>query len=118
MSSLIRPVIIPAILLSTVLAVPFTVHAADNHRTIVVSASRTPQTANKALASVTVISRKDIEKSQAPTLLDILRLKAGIDVSRTGGKGGEISLFIRGTNSNHVLVLIDGVRVGSSRSSA
>ncbi|MEE8389009.1 MAG: TonB-dependent receptor [Acidiferrobacterales bacterium] len=80
---------------------------------IIVTAARSAQTADEALASVSVINRKDIENSQAATVTELLRLEAGIDIARTGGPGQQTSLFLRGGNSDHALVLIDGVRVSS-----
>lgn len=83
-----------------------------------VTASRSSETVDAALVPVTVIDRPAIERSQARDLLDLLRLQAGIDLARTGGPGGATSLFLRGTNSNHVLVLVDGVRVSSFNTGA
>lgn len=80
---------------------------------IVVTATRTAQTADEALASVSVINRKRIENSQAATIAELLRLETGIDITRTGGPGQQTSLFLRGGNSDHALILIDGVRVSS-----
>jgi vitamin B12 transporter len=81
---------------------------------IVVTATRTAQTADETLASVTVITRDDIDRRQPQDLLELLRTETGIDISRTGGTGGSTNLFMRGTNSNQVLVLIDGVRAASA----
>jgi len=88
--------------------------ASTDNPTIVVTATRTPQTIDNSLAAVTVITRDDINASQARDIVDLLRRQAGIDMSRDGGPGQQTSLFLRGTNSNHVLVLIDGVRVASA----
>lgn len=85
---------------------------------VTVTASRRPQTVSEALVDVSVLSRADIEASQSPDLLDLLRLQPGIDVSRTGGSGQSSSLFLRGSNSNQVLFLVDGVRVASANSGA
>jgi vitamin B12 transporter len=82
--------------------------------TIEVTASRVAETVDATLADVSVITRKDIEASGAPDLIEVLRLQPGVDVARTGGAGQQTSVFLRGTNSTHVLVLIDGVRVASS----
>ncbi|MFW6339596.1 MAG: TonB-dependent receptor domain-containing protein [Wenzhouxiangella sp.] len=82
--------------------------------TIVVTANRDDQPLEEALARTSVITRADIELSQAPDLLELLRQQAGVDVTRSGGPGGQTSLFLRGSNSNHVLVLIDGVRVAAA----
>lgn len=81
---------------------------------IVVTATRQAQTVDAALADVTVITRADIEASGAPDLSDILRTQAGIDIARSGGAGEQTSVFLRGANSNHVLVLVDGVRIAST----
>lgn len=81
---------------------------------IVVTATRTARTADESLASVTVISRRDIEASQANSLDEVLRAVPDLDLSRNGGYGKSTSLFLRGTNAGHVLVLVDGVRAASA----
>jgi vitamin B12 transporter len=86
--------------------------------TIEVTASRIAETVDASLADVSIITRADIDASNAPDLIDLLRLQAGVDVARTGGAGQQTSVFLRGTNSNHVLVLIDGVRVASANTGA
>lgn len=80
---------------------------------VVVTATRSAETADEALAAVTVLDRKAIESSQALSLPDLLRSVPGVDVVNNGGLGQPASLFMRGTNSDHVLVLINGVKVGS-----
>lgn len=80
----------------------------------IVTANRYQQDKNDVIPSITVIDREDILNIQANNILDLLSLQQGIDVARNGGSGGATSVFMRGTNSNHVLVLIDGMRVGSS----
>ncbi len=86
--------------------------------TVEVTASRVAETADASLADVSVITRADIDVSGAPDLIDLLRLQVGVDVVRTGGAGEQTSVFLRGSNSNHVLVLIDGVRVASANTGA
>ncbi|HKE47710.1 MAG TPA: TonB-dependent receptor [Rhodanobacteraceae bacterium] len=86
--------------------------------TVQVTASRVPETVDDTLADVTVITRDDIDASGSRDVLDLLRLQAGVDLYRTGGAGQQTSLFLRGTNSNHVLVLIDGVRAASANTGA
>ena len=85
---------------------------------VIVTATRTAQTADESLAAVNVITRKDIEQSQANNITDLLRLQSGIDVARSGGPGQQTGLFMRGTNANHTLVLIDGVRAASPTTGA
>ncbi len=80
---------------------------------LVVTATRTAETVDETLAPVTVITRRDIERLQAQSVQDLLRGVPGIAIANNGGPGKVTSLFLRGTESDHVLVLIDGVRVGS-----
>jgi vitamin B12 transporter len=82
--------------------------------TLIVTATRTNETANESLASVTVITREDIERQQARSVQDVLRGVAGLQISSSGGLGKSTSTFLRGTNEDQVLVLIDGVKVGSA----
>lgn len=85
---------------------------------LVVTPSRMPEALDRSLAPVSVISREDIRLSAAQDLYELLRLQPGVDIVRTGGPGTQTSIFLRGTNSNHVLVLIDGVRVSSANTGA
>jgi vitamin B12 transporter len=82
--------------------------------TIVVTPTRTAQTADESLASVTVITRRDIERSQANNLMALLEQQMGINISRTGGEGKSAAIFVRGAAAKHVLVLVDGVRAASA----
>ncbi len=94
------------------------VNAAETPERVVVTGVRAEQAAEASLASVSVIDREQIEISQAPDLLELLRTEAGVDLTRGGGPGLQTSVFLRGANSNHVLVLIDGVRVAASGTGA
>jgi len=85
---------------------------------IVVTATRRAQTVDDTLATVSVITREDIARSQAPDLLTLLRGLPGVDLARTGGEGQSTSLFLRGSNSNQTLVLVDGVRIASANTGA
>jgi len=91
---------------------------ADEQDALIITATRTAETVDETLAAVTVITRADIEQSQAQDVTDLLRLQSGIDISRNGGPGASTSLFMRGTNSNQTLVLIDGVRASSTTTGA
>ncbi|WP_197328389.1 TonB-dependent receptor domain-containing protein [Ralstonia syzygii] len=79
----------------------------------VVTASRSEQRLADALPHTTVITRADIERSQAPDAVSLLRREAGIEIAQAGGPGATASLFMRGAGSNQTLILIDGVRVSS-----
>ncbi|HZR34271.1 MAG TPA: TonB-dependent receptor [Nevskia sp.] len=80
---------------------------------VVVTATRTPVAETDTLAQTIVIDRAEIERAQATDVADILRYHAGLEVARSGGPGQQASLFTRGSNSAHTLVLIDGVRVNN-----
>lgn len=89
----------------------------DRHEEpVVVTATRTAQTADASLASVTVISRKDIERQQARSIQDLFRGLPGISIANNGGPGKNTSIFMRGAESDQVLVLIDNIKVGSATS--
>jgi hypothetical protein len=78
---------------------------------VVVTATRTEIPASQALASVELITGDELLRLPASDLGDALRLRAGVEVARLGGPGQQTSLFLRGTESNHVLVLVDGLRI-------
>lgn len=78
-----------------------------------ITATRTEQRAGQSLASVSVLDREDIERSQAQSVPDLLRRLPGISLSSNGGPGKATSLYLRGSESDHVLVLIDGIKAGS-----
>src|SRR5580704_8240642 len=67
---------------------------------------------NQVASSVTAITAQDIATQQYRTLPDTLNTVPGLNVVQSGGPGGQTSVFIRGTNSNHTKVLIDGIDVG------
>lgn len=99
-----------------ILGLPVTAFPADDNLLdeIVVTATRTAQTADEALAAVTVITRKDIEQSTAQSLIELLRGVPGVSMTSNGGAGKTTSVNLRGANDDHVLVLIDGIKVGSA----
>ena len=81
---------------------------------VVVTADRKARTVDETLTPVTVITRKDIEKYQATSLPEVLRRVPGVNIVNSGGAGKATSVYMRGTESKHVLVLVDGVKVGSA----
>ncbi len=113
----INPARVRATYLATILALSVTVsslvQAATDLQPVLVTASRTAETVDQTLSAVTIINRKEIERSGAKDLVELLTGSAGIDSTANGGRGSQKSLFLRGTNSGHVLLLVDGVRLGS-----
>jgi vitamin B12 transporter len=106
------------LLAAALLSVTMAAQAADQNDAntlspVIVTATRTAITADNALSSVTVITRADIERLQPLSVPDLLTGLPGVSFANSGGYGQQTSLFLRGTNSSHTLVLIDGVRIGS-----
>lgn len=83
---------------------------------VVVTANRTAVSVNDLLTPVEVLDREIIQRSQARDLNDLLRGRAGITLANQGGAGKLTTLFLRGSESDHVLVLVDGIRIGSPTS--
>jgi vitamin B12 transporter len=77
----------------------------------VVTATRTEIDRDDVLAPVIVITREELARSLAPDVAALLQFHAGIDIARNGGPGQTTTVFIRGTDSNHATVLVDGVRI-------
>jgi vitamin B12 transporter len=99
------------ILAAACAAWPSVVPAATTIPQIVVSATRSPQEASHIASSVTVISEEEIAHSRRASVVELLRTVPGVAVAANGGAGQTARLFMRGTNSNHVLVLLDGIRL-------
>ncbi|MEG3132318.1 TonB-dependent vitamin B12 receptor BtuB [Rouxiella sp. T17] len=88
--------------------------AGDNSDQLVVTANRFPQPVSTVLAPTTVVTRQQIDLWQSKSLIDVMRRLPGVDIAQNGGLGQQSSLFIRGTNSSHVLILIDGIRLNQA----
>jgi vitamin B12 transporter len=102
---------IPPLAALVAAALPITAPAQDELDETVVTATRTPVPLSSVGAPVIVITRGDIERSLARDVSELLAQHAGLEIARNGGRGQTTSLFMRGTDSNHTVVLVDGVRV-------
>jgi vitamin B12 transporter len=104
-----------SLLLSTTALIAFGAATAaladDSAETVVVTATRIPTPESQIASSMTVITADDIAAKGLDTLPDVLADAPGLNIVQTGGPGGTTSVFMRGTNSNHVKVLIDGIDV-------
>jgi vitamin B12 transporter len=98
-----------AIAIAAALSTP--VFAQDDLEETVITATRTPVPVDAIGSPVIVITRNDIERSLASDISELLQQYAGLEIARTGGPGQQTSLFTRGTDSNHTVVLLDGVRI-------
>lgn len=87
------------------------VSAANLFPTVVVSPTGLVTPANLVANSITVLTARDLERDQRRTASDALSAVPGLNLVQTGGPGGQTSIFMRGTNSNHTKVLIDGIDV-------
>jgi vitamin B12 transporter len=85
---------------------------------VFVTATRTETPLDQVTTSASVITAKDILAKQAETVLEALRDVPGLDVVQTGSRGNSTAVFIRGAESDQVLVLIDGVEVNSTTAGA
>lgn len=103
-------------LLTALSATAFSVWAQDSNtdNTLVVTANRFQQPVDTVLAPTSVVTREDIDRWQSKSLTDVMRRLPGVDIAQNGGLGQLSSVFIRGTNSSHVLVLIDGIRLNQA----
>ena len=118
------PVIRHAALTSLALAIATpTAHAADtaaaavsSSSTVLVTATRAPRPASDILSDIVSIGPDEIARSGAGSITDLLQRQRGIEITRNGGPGTNSTVYIRGANANQSLVLIDGVRIGSSTS--
>jgi vitamin B12 transporter len=81
---------------------------------VAVTASRNPQPIADLLADLTVIGIDDILRSGAQSLPELLQRQPGVEITMNGGPGSTSGAFIRGANRGQTLVLVDGLRVGSS----
>ncbi|NCS66152.1 MAG: TonB-dependent receptor, partial [Betaproteobacteria bacterium] len=85
---------------------------------IVVTAARTPQPLRTALGDVTVVTAEQIRQAGQTTLADVLQTQPGVEISSNGGPGTTASVYLRGANAGHTLVLVDGMRLGSATTGA
>jgi vitamin B12 transporter len=83
---------------------------------IVVTAARGAQPLSELLVDLTVISADDIARAGQSSVAELLARQPGVEIATNGGPGSTSAIFLRGANSGHTLILIDGVRVGSSTS--
>ncbi len=78
---------------------------------LVVTADRFPTDPDKITSSYTVVMQEEMQRRQLRTAGEVLKTVPGVSVQQSGGPGTQTSVFVRGANSNHVLVLVDGISV-------
>ncbi|MGE5318559.1 MAG: TonB-dependent receptor, partial [Hyphomicrobiaceae bacterium] len=82
--------------------------------TIVVTPTRTAEKASAVISDISVITAQEIAAAGQTSLVELLQTQPGVEIKQSGGPGSQASVFIRGGNSGHTLVLVDGLRVGSA----
>ncbi|PCJ39301.1 MAG: hypothetical protein COA71_14375 [SAR86 cluster bacterium] len=85
---------------------------------IIITANRVPQSVDAVMAATTIINRETIRNSQSQSLIELLSGQPGMQLAQSGGQGAQTSLFLRGTESDHTLILIDGVQITTSTGAA
>lgn len=113
----VAPAGLSVLALALVAAFPLPASAQSPHEgldPVVVTATRTESREDALLSDVVVIGRDAIERHAGRTLAELITREAGVQMSGNGGLGKNSSVYIRGTESRHVLLLIDGVRFGSA----
>jgi Outer membrane cobalamin receptor protein len=81
---------------------------------MVVTAARAAQTIDDTLASVSVITKEDIDKYQYKTIAEAISALPGVVISNSGGLGKQTSVFLRGTESNHTQILLNGTKLATN----
>ncbi|MFV0282709.1 MAG: TonB-dependent receptor plug domain-containing protein [Castellaniella sp.] len=81
---------------------------------IIVTPSRSPEPMTDAIGDVSVIDRDQLAAARGDSLAEIIGRAPGMQFTNSGGPQTQTSLFLRGANSTHTLVLIDGMRINGS----
>jgi vitamin B12 transporter len=109
----ISPLQLRGLIILSLFAVASKAQSADDSE-VIVTASRAPEPTDDSFWSSSVLTRQDIQARQAQSVQDLLADFAGVSIDNTGGLGKQSSVFLRGTNSDQTLLLVDGMRVGSA----
>jgi len=88
--------------------------AQSSEDAVIVTATRLPQAQSQTLQPVRIISAEDIARGGQQTLVEVLQTLGGAEIASNGGFGQPSSVFMRGANSSHTLILVDGMRIGSA----
>lgn len=88
--------------------------SAQSGEPVTVTATRVPTPVSALVAEITVLDRAAIERAEGRTLAELLAQQPGLQLSSNGGLGKTSSLFIRGLEARHTLLLVDGVPLSSS----
>ena len=104
-----QPSVTTPVVSSVVTSVDTTANETSTLKEVVVTANRVDVPLQDVTSSSTVITSTDLEQKQAGTVLDAIQSVPGVDIAQTGQPGETASVYIRGTNPEHTLVLFDGI---------
>ena len=82
-------------------------------KNIFVTATRSLENSKNLVSDISIINKDEIQSSGSSSIVDLLQRQPGIEISNTGGIGKQSSIYLRGSNANQLIVLIDGVRLNS-----
>lgn len=99
-----------SLLIAAVAAIVSTLAGASD-ADIMVTGTRLPATSTGLAQNVTVIERAEIQASHPSGIEDVLSRVTGIYVDQAGPSGGFVSMYLRGAENSHLLILLDGVRL-------
>jgi vitamin B12 transporter len=85
--------------------------ASNTAAPVVISPTATVTPVDQVANSITVITAQDLQTQQLRTVPEVLNTVPGLNLVQAGGPGGQTSMFMRGTNSNHTKVLVDGIDI-------
>ncbi|MBU6459373.1 MAG: TonB-dependent receptor [Proteobacteria bacterium] len=105
-----KPVVFAFILTQPIIAFGSTLYTRQD---IIVTATRTPELKTHAIQDVTIISSRQLRRSGQETLGEVLQMAPGVELAQTGGAGQAASIFLRGTNSDQTLILLNGVPINT-----
>jgi len=117
-SRISRPAALTSLALAMAACYAHAESTAPSADTVVVTATRSPQPLANVISDTITIGAEQIAESGAGSIVDLLQRQRGIEIARNGGAGAASSVYIRGANSNQNIVLVDGVRIGSSTTGA
>ena len=104
-----QPSVTTPVVSSVVTPVDTTANETSTLKEVVVTANRVDVPLQDVTSSSTVITLTELEQKQAGTVLDAIQSVPGVDIAQTGQPGETASVYIRGTNPEHTLVLFDGI---------
>jgi vitamin B12 transporter len=120
MKTIVMTLRLSALACAAACAVSGTAYAqtAPELKEVVITATRTETQADELVSEVVVVTRAQIEQSSGRTLPEVLSRTAGVQFFSYGGLGKAASIYIRGAEARHTLLLIDGARIGSATAGA